>query len=98
MFFKILLANSLREDIRILIFRPDILNRQVSLPHQLAQEVVPHVNVLTVRRTQLVFSQVYRPFVAFKHSNTRRPQTGRQRKHHSSHVKGFLHHVGHTYG
>ena len=38
---KIMLANSLREDVCILIFRPEILNRTVSIPHQLAQEVVP---------------------------------------------------------
>ena len=52
MFLKTLLSSSLRENVRMLIFRPVILRRQVFLPQQLAQEVLPYVDVLTVRRAQ----------------------------------------------
>ena len=48
MFLKALFANSLRENIRMLVFRPEILDRQVSRPHQLTQKMVPYTDVLTV--------------------------------------------------
>ena len=77
----------------MLIFRLQTINRQVSLPHQLAPDVVPYAHVLTVRRTQRGFAKSIAPIVVFKRPNARRPRTGHQKKQHSSYVKGFLHPV-----
>ena len=52
MLLKPLLDNSLRENVRMLVFRREILNRQVPRPHQLAQKVAPYVDVLTDGRAQ----------------------------------------------
>ena len=38
----------------MLVLRPEILTRQVSLLYQLARELVPYVDVLTAGRTQWV--------------------------------------------
>ena len=62
-FLKPLLANILRGNVRMPIFRPEIFRREASLPHQLAQEVIPYVDVRAVRRARSGFGQVYRPFV-----------------------------------
>ena len=48
MFFKALIANSLRENVRTLVVQPEILNREVSRPHQRTQELVAYIDVLTV--------------------------------------------------
>ena len=45
-FLKALFANSLRENVRMLVFRLEILNRPVSRPHQLTQKMVPYIDVL----------------------------------------------------
>ena len=45
-FLKALFANSLRENVRMLVFRSEILNGQVSRPHQLTQKMVPYIDVL----------------------------------------------------
>ena len=46
MFLKALFASSLRENVRMLVFRLEILNRQVCRPHQLTQKMVPYIDVL----------------------------------------------------
>ena len=63
----------------MLVFRLEVLNRRVSRPHQLTQNMLPSIDGLTVGWAQRGFGQVYRPFNVFKHSNTRRHQTGYQK-------------------
>ena len=75
MFLKALFANSLRDNVRMLVFRPEVLNPQVSRPQQLTQKMAPYIDVLNVGWAQRVLGQVCRPFVVLKHSNNRRPQT-----------------------
>ena len=48
-FLKALFANSLRENVRMLVFRPEVLNPQVSRPQQLTQKMAPYIDVPTVR-------------------------------------------------
>ena len=57
-FLKAFFANSLREDVRMLVFRPDILHRQVSRPHQLTQKLVPYIDVLTVERKGILAKSI----------------------------------------
>ena len=47
-FLKVLFVNSLRENVCMLVFRPEILSRQVSRPHQLTHKMALHIDVLTV--------------------------------------------------
>ena len=79
MFLNPLLANSVGENVRMLTFRPKVLNGQVYLPLRLALDVVPSVDVLTVRQAQWGLERVYRPLILFSNSNARRSQTGHQK-------------------